>query len=318
MTVITGLKAGFWNVFATSVAATGEACTRVGTTNEFYIADRTKCMWDPNQPVVVYVGGSAVTPSEIDYAGGYVLLSSYTSGAVTVNCYYSPIEMLGGGYEVDVDFSAEAMDVTTFSNTLNTPAAWRKFIGNGIKDWGVSVQRHYYFAKASKTVDCTNDNSDLTWTWRKEGTAGNTEQVRYVVSGTDTPLAVARADHLTTVTVGTDESGNAESTAAQVKTAAESAVGTLYELSYPGAQTGAGIVEAKSAANLTGGRDSEDISRLGTKCLCVVYLNITTGSIIKLEGVGILTNISPNCKLEDVVESPLEFKGTGRLRMHTN
>ncbi len=318
MTVLTGQKAGFWNVFAESTLAEGEGMTRVGSTSEFYITDRTKCNWDPNQAVVVKVGGTAVTPSEVDYAGGYVLLSSYTAGAVTCDIYYSPIEFLGGGYEVDVDFSAETADVTTFSNTLNSPQAWKTYVGNGIKEWGVNLNRYYFFAKASKTVDCTNENSDLIWTWKKEGTAGNDEQVRYVVSGTETELSVARADNLTTVTVATDELDAAESTAAQVKTAAEAAVGSLYELSYPAGQDGSGIVEAKSAANLTGGRDSDDIARLGTKVLCVVYLNITTGSIIKLEGVGYLKGISPNVKLEEPVESPLEFQGTGRLRMHTN
>ncbi len=112
--------------------------------------------------------------------------------------------------------------------------------------------------------------------------------------------------------------GDPESTAAQVKTAAESAVGSYYEISYASGQDGSGVVEAKDAAYLTGGRDSDDIARLGTKVLCVVYLNIVTGSVIKLEGIGYLNGVSPRVVVEDVVESPLTFQGTGRLRMHTN
>jgi len=84
------------------------------------------------------------------------------------------------------------------------------------------------------------------------------------------------------------------------------------------AGTGAGKVGVVAHTHATGGRNSAEIARLGQKTLCVMYLNIITGQIAKLEGIGHLTGISPDCQLESLIESDVTFEGTGALRFHAN
>lgn len=311
MVVIAGAKAGFWapQQQATSTTTTAQAMTQVGSTLEYYITDRTKCWWDPNQTVTVKDGGVAISNvSRIDYAGGYVTLGAAPSGAVTVDAYYFTLELLGGSYEVQAQLKGNTKEVTTFSSVLNTPAAWKEFL-NLLEEWSMTVKRHFFVANASFTTSL-GTNKDLTWTWKASGIAGNAESVTYA-SGT--PLEVARAGNLTTVTFI-----SVTTTAAQVKAhlEADPTLSALWILTYPSGD-GSGQVAAVASTALTGGRDSAEVSKMATKVLCVMYLNTTTGSIQKLEGVGYLTGISPNCTIESLVESDMTFQGTSALRFHT-
>jgi hypothetical protein len=285
--------------------------TQVGSTLEYYITDRAKAMWDPNQTVVVKVSGSPVTPSRIDHAGGYVTLQSQPGGAVTVDVYYFEIEALGGAYGITADLKADTKDVTVFSPTLNSAVAWRQFLST-LKGWSMSVKRHFFYAKASVTTNITGNNNDLTWTWKDPGIGGNAEAIKYEAGGS---LEITRASNETVVTYVTGST-----TAAQVKAhlEADPTLNALWELSYPVGNDGSGIVAAVAHTHATGGRDSAEISKMGARCLCVMYLNIMTGSIAKLEGVGILKGMTPDCTLEALVESDITFEGTSALRFHTN
>lgn len=441
MTIITGAKAGFWcpqvedgsNVLV-STAATGEAMTQVGTTLEYFIAERTKCWWDPNKAVVVKVDGSAVTPSRIDYAGGYVTLVSATVLAVTVDIYYFAMEALGGAYGWKADLKSETKEVTVFPGTLNTATAWKEYIST-LEGWNCSISRHFFVAKASVTTAIATANANLKWEWKSAGRAGNTEALVYEAGA---ELQIARASNITTVTYvaatttaadvkahldadpvlaalwdvsylttdwtagyhtggqnpsvdisgGTDTSFNikadSESTAtlitltvaglnsgANIAAAMQTAIRakggayTSVTVTYEGspitdyylitsgttgaasaititpattanvadnlkigtasggtstagtAASGAGAVGAVSHVHATGGRDSADIARLGTKVLAVMYINNTTGAVGKLEGVGNMTGLGPDCKLEALVECDVTIEGTGALRYHT-
>lgn len=311
MTVIPGSKAGFWAPHreASSLAATSEAMTH-GSGLEYYITDRNKAMWDPDNAVVIYDGGTPITPSRIDYAGGYVTLQSTPSGAVTADCYYYALEALCGAYGVSASLKAETKDTTLFSNTLNSAAAWKEYVAT-LQSWTMNVKRHFFFARASVTTALSGDDNDLTWTWRENGVGGNAESIQYESGGS---LAVSRAGHVTTVTyVATT------TTAANVKAAIEAdpTLNALWELSYPSGNDGSGVVDDVAEVAATGGRDSVEISRLGEKVLCVMYLDIMTGEIAKLEGIGHMTGFTPECQLENLVESDISFEGTGALRFHT-
>jgi len=311
MTIIAGSKAGFWGAHqeAVSVAATGAAMTRVGSTLEYYVTDRSKAMWDPNQPVVVYDGGSAIVPSRIDHAGGYVTLQAAPSGALTTDFKYFTIEALGGAYGVKADLKADTKDITTFSGVLNSAVAWKEFTST-LKGWSMTVQRHFFYAKASFTTTIGTANAELKWEWNDPGLSGHAEAVEYTAGGS---LSVSRVANVTTVTYVA-----ATTTAAQVKAAVEAdpTLAALWTVSYPTGNDGTGKVGAVAHTHLSGGRDSAEISKLGTKVLCVMYLDIMTGTTAKLEGVGVMSGLSPDCKLEALVESDVTFEGTGALRFH--
>lgn len=436
MTIISGAKAGFWcpHQEATSIAATNEAMTRVGSTLEYYITTRSKCWWDPNQVVVIKDGGAAITPSRIDYAGGYVTLQSTPSGAVTADIYYFALEALGGAYGWKADLKSDTREVTTFPGTLNTATAWKEYVST-LEGWNCSISRHFFTAKASVTTVLGTANANLKWEWKDAGKAGNAEAIKYEVG---TPLEVTRASNETVVTYvngvttaadikahveadpvlaalwtltyptanwtagyhtggqnpsinisgGTDTSfkiqADSETSASTVTLtvaglnsgaliaaamqAAIRALGGAYTsvtVSYEGAPvtdyylitsgttgntsaiiitnatsnnvadnlkigvanggtstagtagSGAGLVGAVSHTHASGGRDSSDLARLGTKVLAVMYVNNTTGSIGKLEGIGNMTGLGPDCKLEALVESDVTIEGTGALRYHT-
>ena len=296
---------------SSSVSFTGEACTRVGSTLEFYITDRDKSWWDPAHVPTVYIGGVETAPADIDYAAGMVTLVSYTSGAVTVTGYYFATEWLGGGYGFDITPKTDKQDVTVFPSVLNTATAWRKYIAT-LKDWTATVSRHYWYGKAWTLIDCTNANSDLVWTWKDRGKAGNSEQVEYVEGA---GLEIARAGHKTTVTI---EAGVTTAAAIKAHLEADAALTLLWAVDYSGAQTGAGVVNAKSVQTCEGGRDySHDIARLGTKVLVRFYLDVTTASQEILSGVAHLDAVPEDCKLDGLIESDLTLQGDDRLKYHT-
>jgi len=315
-----GSRAGFWVPTAdASVAATGEAMTRVGATNEYYITDRDKAWWDPDEDVIVYDGTTPVEGCEIDYAGGYVTLPAAASGAVTVDCHYYEMEPLVGAYGMTIEPKSSEADITTFSGTLGEEVQWKRYVSL-FKEWNLTVKRHFILACAWLKTEFVTENSNLIWTWKTPGADGNDEAIKYVVAGNDTELDIARAGGVTTVTVATDESGNPTSTAADIRSFVENdeTLSELWDVHFVSGENGQGIVEAMAETNLHGGRDYDDLVQLGRKCLCCAYLNSELGATKKLTGVGILTGFSPDSKVDALVESDLTFRGTDRLRYHSS
>lgn len=436
MTVIPGTTAGFWSPHQEAVSVIGgtkEAMTHVGSTLEYYITDRTHCMWDVAKAILIYDGATLITPSRIDCAGGYVTLQATPTGSVTCTIYYFAIEALCGAYGVSASLKADTKEVTVFSPVLNSAAAWKEYVAT-LESWTMNVKRHFFYAKSSVTTAIGTSNANLKWEWRDPGTVGNAEAIVYSAG---TPLEVARSSNETTVTYvngvttaaaikahveadpalnalwalsypttdwtagyhaggtnpsidisgGTDTSFNIQAdsetsptlitltlaglntgaaiasamqTAIRAKGGAYSAVTVTYNgspvtdyyritsgtagatsaititnatannvadnlkiaVANGGTSTagtdgsGAGLVGAVSHTHASGGRDAAEIARLGTKVLCVMYLNITTGSIGKLEGVGHLVGFTPDCQLEGLVEGDISFEGVGALRFH--
>lgn len=304
---------GLASIFTTEGAGVpfaGEACSRVGSTSEFYITDRAKSWLDPATPPTVTVGGVATVPVDIDLAAGFFTLASYTSGTVLITGAALAQKWLGGGYGFDIQPKTDKQECTTFPSSLNTVRIWRKYIAT-LKDWSATISRHYWYGRAWTLLDCTNANSDLVWIWKSYGTKGNLEQVVYVGGGA---LEVARVGHVTTVTVA------AGTTAADIKAHVEAdpVLSLLWAVDYASTQTGAGVVEAKSVQTCSGGRDhSSDIAKLGTKILVRFYLDVTTGSLEIISGVGMLEGVPEDVKLEGLIEADLNLQGDGRLKYHT-
>lgn len=291
-----------------SIQFTGEACTRVGSTLEFYIADRDKSWWDPAHVPVIYVGGVETVPADIDYAAGMITLSSYSSGAVTIDGYYYETEWLGGGYGFDISPKADKKDVTVYPSALNTAVAWRKYIAT-LKDWTATISRHYWYGRAWTLMDCAGD---LVWTWKSYGTAGNLEQVEYVDGGA---LEITRTNHKTTVTI---VSGVTTVAAIKAHLEADAVLADLWELEYTDDESGSGIATATNAHTCSGGRDhSSDIARLGSKILVRFYLDVTEASQEILSGVGHVEGVPLDCKLDSIIEADLTLQGDGRLKYHT-
>ena len=296
---------------STATALTALVMTRVGTTLVYYVTDRTKAWWDPNSPVVVYDGVTPITGCKIDYAGGYITLPSAPAGTVTVDCYTLPLEKLGGGFSWSASKKGGTADTTVFP-AIAESVTDKTCIGTGIVEWTGSVKRHFWYARASFVDPIVTANASLTWTWKGSGSFGNDEAVVYQ-SGAS--LAVVRAANETVVTYIASTT-----TAAQIKAyvEADATLSALWELSYTSGD-GSGKVGAVTHTHCTGGRDSlQQLSSVTSKVLAVFYLETDTATSLRLEGVGIITNLDIDEPLESLVESNIDFQGTGPLCVHSN
>jgi hypothetical protein len=158
MAALAGKVAGFWRPSPdAAVSFTTEACTQVGATLEYYITDRTKAWWDPSQSLIVYDNGVPETPTEIDYAGGFVTLTEAPAGSVTVSGSYLTMEALLGGYGWKLNPKVGTQEITPFGSVLNTPAVWKEFIGTLI-EWSGSVDYHWYTDGLSPEVRSSGED----------------------------------------------------------------------------------------------------------------------------------------------------------------
>ena len=108
---------------------------------------------------------------------------------------------------------------------------------------------------AALTTACSGSNNDLVYTARERGTNSNSIHVRYVVSGASTALSVSVSGNDITVTVATDGSSAATSTAAQVAAAIEASTpaNALVSVANAASNNGTGVVAAFSYTALSGG-----------------------------------------------------------------
>ncbi len=110
-------------------------------------------------------------------------------------------------------------------------------------------------AAAALTTSCAGSNNDLVYTAVAAGPEGNSIRVRYVVSGTNTPLSITVDGLDITVNVATDGGGAATSTAAQIAAAiaADPYAGPLVTAQIAASNDGTGVVAAFAYTNLSGG-----------------------------------------------------------------
>lgn len=177
------------------------------------------------------------------------------------------------------NMTAETIDVTNMDS-----GGWREFI-TSLKDagevsFGLNFQpgatshialiqdeidtqvRNYRIewpdAKVAATLatGSAGSNTGITWTAVRAGAVGNDITVRMVNPGTTASLSVSVSGKA--ITVNLAYSGGITSTAAQVRTAvlASAAAAALVTPTLTGGNSGAGVVSAVGATNLSGGRGS--------------------------------------------------------------
>lgn len=296
----------------TPVAVNGAAMTRVGTTLTYYITNRANAWWSPNHAVVVLDGATPVVGAKIIHAGGYVILPATPAGDVTVNVYTLPLEKLGGGFGWNCSKKGGTVETTAFP-AIAGAVTDKTHIGTGIVEWTGSVKRHFWYAMASWTDPIATANAKLTWTWKGSGSFGNDEAIVYEAGA---ELQVARADNVTTVTFVNDST---LASAVKAHLEADPVLAALWDVSYPADNDGSGKVGTVEHAHCAGGRDSlQQLSQVGAKVLAVFYLeNANAATSLRLEGVGIITNLQVDEALESLVDSPLDFQGDGPLSLHS-
>jgi hypothetical protein len=298
----------------TPTLVSGAPMTQVGTSLKYYITTRTNAWWDPNSPVVVLDGVTPVTGCKIVHAGGYVTLPATPVGTVTVNVYTLPLEKLGGGFGWNTSKKAGTVETTVFPAIAGSVTD-KTHIGTGITEWTASVKEHFWYAKASYVDPIAVPNASLTWTWKGSGSFGNDEAIVYSAGAVE---EVARVANVTTVTYVT---GGATTTAAMVKAhvEADATLNALWELSYTSGN-GTGYVGAVSHVHCTGGRDSlQNLSKVATNVLAIFYLEVANAATSwRQEGVGIITNFNLDEGLESLVDTALDFQGTGPFEVHNS
>ena len=310
MTALSGQVAALFTNSGTSTPVLGAATTPVsGTTTEFYITDRTHSWWDAAYPVSVYDGITLVTPEEVYYAAGVVKLFAAPIGAVTITANWFVPQALGGVYGFEATMKADTVDITSFPLELNNPVIWKSYLKT-LLDWTGKASRHFFTGHAYAMVNCTNPNSDITWTLREWGDGGNAEQIQYV---TGAALAIVFAAHKFTVTLNTGVT-----TANDIKAYVDASptLSPLVELEVDG--TGLGIVNVTSTQNFIGGHDEgTDFAWSENPVLLRYYINTTTGALQMLSGRAIVVGLPMNVKLDSVQEADLSFQGLGPLKYHT-
>jgi len=140
-------------------------------------------------------------------------------------------------------------------------------------------------AQASVTVDCTNANSDVTFTAVNIGDAGNDITVSYVDPGIATGATTAVVTNNNIVVTLAHDGTNITATASDVAAAiaADAAASALVTTAVEG--TGLGVVEAVSQTNLAGGSTAATYSNtmtvydsLGNAIpLTIDYVRMSTG-----------------------------------------
>lgn len=232
-----------------STTFTGEAMSQVGSSLVYYIADRTKMVWDPDNTITVYDGGAEITTGYvIDYACGRVTLAVAPSGAVTATGKYFTSEIMVGGFGWNARKSGSKHDVTTYEHVGDT-LAYRSYVGGLIESTG-SIRRHWYYVPASWTDPIGTANAKLTWTWN--GKDGNDEAIVYSAGGS---LEVARASNITTVTY---ETGVTTAAAIKAHVEADATLNALFTLTYPVADWTAGYHTGglNPSVDISGGTDT--------------------------------------------------------------
>ena len=176
--------------------------------------------------------------------------------------------------------------------------------------------------QAVLTTALTGSDNDLTYTARTGGPWGNSIQIEYIVSGTNTALSVDVMGFLISVTVATDGGGSASSLASEIETAVEANqdASRLVTIENATSNDGSGIVTALTATNLDGGG-------LGTANPTPVTSDATNGHyftdndgqiILFVENIGttpetVTVYYSPNLQQVAVIDPHVEDIAAGDI-----
>jgi hypothetical protein len=265
-------------------------------------------------------GGSTwvtLTPTEIQYAGGCIVLSTPLTSAAVVRChtgkYFTTITDLLGG---------SVARITNGPTLVETPLLGDAFINRypTIKDFNMTLDTFVMKVCASYSTS-GGSNKDLTFTHVAGGTAGNAYTIAYTDPGlASQSIAVTATGTAISVSLATNGSKTITSTALEVMNAVNQspvcrALNFAAELKT--GSTGVGVVAAFGAASLYGGLDPADhTAKFGVSLIVQIYFSTSADS--RLEGYAYLESIDGTLDPKDVIKQNLTFKGNGPLYYRTS
>jgi hypothetical protein len=258
-------------------------------------------------------GFDPLTPAEIQYAGGVIILSAPLAGAYTVRCatgtYYTTITDLLGG---------SVARVTTGPQLVETPLLGDAFVRRWpvVTDFTVTLDTFVVSTCASYTTALAGSNDDLVFTHTAGGTVGNSYTIVYTDPGAASQsLAVTVSGYAVTVSLATDGAKAITSTALQIMNAINTSPGCKFinlGASLATGSTGAGVVTAMSVQSLAGGLNvASHTAKFGVTLIMEVYMS--TSADTRLEGYCYLESVDGSYDPKSVITENLSFKGDGRL-----
>ncbi|MFA7164614.1 MAG: hypothetical protein WC124_02040 [Desulfoplanes sp.] len=308
------LAALYMQTTAASQSASATAMSQVGSTLWYQVDSSTYYFWDKANDITIYDGVTEVTPVEIDYAAGAVLLSEEASGDVTADHYYFVSDQVAGfrGFNVDENMNlvecgcmeddGEAYEATAYS-------------ASG------SADGFYTTVNASLTTS-NGSNKDLTFTSKVIGDGPShdgvsTASIECVVSGSGTSLSIDVTGSDITINSATDGAGDASSTARDVRDAlqADEAAMALIGVKIAAGQDGSGIFGELSHTHMSGGVAPAAFDRFSVELIAEFYWDSGV-SLIRTSGVITLEKVSLKTSLKELVGKTISWKAIGKLYDH--
>ena len=309
---------------------TNEAMSNVDLTTEGYtaytvyeITDATK-RYLPRSATYVFEADTSgdgkfatVTPTKVDYPGGRIYLSAARNSDDVVRCasgkYYTTITPLLGASVSRLNFTPQLVEVPLLGDSYvrRVPT---------VTDWTFSVDAYKCLGVAEYTTALAGSNNDLTFYHAPGGTAGNSITIELSDPGVDSPLSVAVAGNVVTVTLAY-ASGAVTSTANEVM-ALVNADGKCNTLNFkaklaPGNIGTGKMATTGGAKSLTGGLAAQDhTAKKGVELIAIFYYS--TSGDARYEGYCQYESEDWTFDPKSVQIEALSFKGNGPLYRRTS
>lgn len=246
-------------------------------------ANSAKRVFNDNEvPVVQFdTGGdnnfAAVTPQEIQYSGGWIILSS-ARGATDQGRIHS------GHYLV----ISQALGALTWKKSGEWETEKVIFLGDSgpsiiplYKKWSATVEQIWARAQASLSTNLTGDNNDLTLTHEGGGAIGNLYNLTLVdPGGNNQPLVVTALGYNITASLATNAGGAITTTALQLMNAINASVvlsGKKIRAALKAGNNGSGVCTAMSQTYFSGGADAVNYSDIDEKIVAALFIDTSGG-----------------------------------------
>ena len=258
-----------------------------------------------------------LTPAEIQYAGGCIVLSTPLTVDADVQCksatYYTTSTTLLGGSVARISNGPQLVDTTMLGDGYT-----RRF--PTIKDWSMTLDTFVVSSCASYTTNMTgHTNNDIVFEHAAGGTGGNSYTITLTNSGGTNALSIAVTGTAVDITLAST-SGTITSIASDVITAVNNSPACQFikfTARNATGNDGTGLVEDFTVQSLTGGVDPVNhTAKHGITLIVELYLSSSADS--RLEGYAYLESIEDNFDPKDVVKENLNFKGDGPLYYRTS
>ncbi len=320
----TGRDAAFWIANGSDNDLTNEPLQEVDLSAEGYarytvyeVADATKRYLNDNETPVVQFDTAgdnnfqAVTPAEIQYAGGRILLSTPRGatdvGRIASGHYLTPTQYLGA-----MNYRLEEEWITDEVMCLGDQAPRTLLIA---KRWSGSVEGYWCKSQATLVTNMAGDDNDIVLTHEPGGTEGHDISLELVDPGAENPtIDVAVTGKAIVVTLACNAVPAITTTASQLVAALNASEAVLrlgVTAALKSGNTGAGIVTALAHTHLSGGADQVDWGSETSKVIGIFYKDYDDD--VRQEGYCVISNFVPDTDPNKAIRTKLDIKGTGPL-----